>query len=168
MKTLFLALLLAAGLATSAHAQPGQQREPTPAQMAAAREMMAASKVRENFDVSLARMLEAQIVANPEMHQFEPVLRGFFAKYMRWDDLEPDFARLYAVTYTEEELRQLAAFYRTPLGQRLVATGPELIARGSALSEERVQKHLPELFSSMMEHASRPAGSGAAAPTPRP
>ena len=164
MKTLFLALLLAAGLALPAHAQPGQ--EPSPARMAAAREMMVASKVRENFDASLARMLEAQIVANPEMHQFEPVLRGFFAKYMRWDDLEPDFARLYAETYSEEELRELARFYRTPLGQRLVSTSPELIARGAALSEQRVQKHLPELFSAMMDQASRPAAGSGATPTP--
>ncbi|HEU4455976.1 MAG TPA: DUF2059 domain-containing protein [Longimicrobium sp.] len=156
MKKTILAALLACVLAAAPAPAPAQQREePSPARMSAAREMMAASKVRETFDATLARMLSAQIEANPEMQQYEQVMRDFFGKYMKWDDMEPEFARVYAETYTEQELRDLTTFYRTPLGQRLVATTPEVAVRGAGISERRVQRHMPELFAAIMERVAQ-------------
>jgi len=160
MKKPILALLLACVL--SAAPAIAQQEEPSPARMTAARELMAASKVRETFDATLARMMAAQIGANPEMQQYEQVMKDFFAKYMKWDDMEPEFARAYADTYTEQEMRELATFYRTPLGQRLVATTPDLSTRGAAISERRVERHLPELFAAIMERVAQQQGGGGA------
>jgi hypothetical protein len=156
MKKPILLALLACVLAAAPVL--AQQEEPSPARMTAAREMMAASKVRETFDATLARMLSAQVQANPEMQQYEQVMRDFFAKYMKWDDMEPEFARVYAQTYTEQELRDLATFYRTPLGQRLVATTPDLAVRSAGISERRVQRHMPELFAAIMERVSQQQG----------
>jgi hypothetical protein len=158
MKKPILLALLACVLAASPVL--AQQQEISPARMTAARELMAASKVRETFDATLTRMLSAQLEANPEMQQYEQVMRDFFGKYMKWDDMEPEFARVYAETYTEQEMRDLAVFYRTPLGQRLVATTPELSVRGAGISERRVQRHMPELFAAMMERVSQQQGGG--------
>jgi hypothetical protein len=36
---------------------------------------------------------------------------------------------LYASTYTVDEIRQLTAFYDSPLGQKMVAKSPELMDR---------------------------------------
>jgi len=160
-KPILLALLACLLAAAPALAQP---EEPSPARMTAARELMAASKVRETFDATLARMLSAQVQANPEMQQYEQVMRDFFDKYMKWDDMEPEFARVYAETYTEQEMRELTTFYRTPLGQRLVATTPNLAVRGAGISERRVQRHMPELFAAIMERVSRQQQGGATAP----
>ncbi len=164
MKKPILLALLACVLASAPVL--AQQQEISPARMTAARELMAASKVRETFDATLARMMAAQIEANPEMHQYEQVMRDFFGKYMKWDDMEPEFARVYAETYTEEEMRDLATFYRTPLGQRLVATTPELSVRGAGISERRVQRHMPELFAAMMERVSQQQGGASGTPAP--
>lgn len=164
MKKPILLALLACVLASAPAL--AQQQEISPARMTAARELMAASKVRETFDATLARMLSAQLEANPEMQQYEQVMRDFFGKYMKWDDMEPEFARVYAETYTEQEMRDLAVFYRTPLGQRLVATTPELSVRGAGISERRVQRHMPELFAAMMERVSQQQGGAGGTPTP--
>jgi uncharacterized protein len=162
-KPILLALLACVLAAAPVRAQ---QEEPSPARMTAARELMAASKVRETFDATLARMLSAQVQANPEMQQYEQVMRDFFDKYMKWDDMEPEFARVYAETYTEQELRDLATFYRTPLGQRLVATTPDMAVRSAGISERRVQQHMPELFAAIMERVSQQQGGAGGTPAP--
>jgi hypothetical protein len=42
----------------------------------------------------------------------------------RRSDLEKEAARIYAKAFTEEELNQIAAFYSTPTGKKLLKDGP--------------------------------------------
>ena len=47
------------------------------------------------------------------------VLDGYKGKK---DDLFNQFARVYATTFTEDEMKQIVAFYETPVGQKLAST----------------------------------------------
>jgi len=70
---------------------------------------------------------------------------AFLRKNMTWDVLKGDYVQLYAASFTAPELDELLAFYRSPIGQRLVAQTPDLTGKGMALGAERMQKLMPDL-----------------------
>ena len=55
-------------------------------------------------------------------------------------------ARLYAEVFTEGELRELTAFYRTELGQKMLVRLPEIMQRLMAITQRRLQEMVPSLL----------------------
>ena len=160
-----LALLVAAlGVASAALAQDSTAaadptadvatapaaREFEASHLAAAAELLGVMDMEASLEKSIDAMLEAQLSQMPQMGAVEGVMRDFFTKYMSFEVLADDYALLYADAYTEEELRGLIAFYRTPLGQRVVETTPELTAAGMALGQRATAEHMPELQRAIM------------------
>jgi hypothetical protein len=70
---------------------------------------------------------------------------AFTKEFMRWEDLRPEYIRMYRDAYTEAELMELIAFYKTPVGRKTLEITPELMKRGTEFSQELMQQHLPEL-----------------------
>jgi uncharacterized protein len=140
---MILALVLAA---VPAAAQP----EPTPGEVAAVRELLEVSRTRENFIRGMELGLE-QGGMGEITPQIRAVLREFMDEHFRYEEMEPDFIRMYTDAYTEEEIRGLTAFYRTPLGQRLIETLPEISAASQRIVMERLQSVMPQLMQAMME-----------------
>ena len=97
------------------------------------------------LDQSIDVMLKMQLDANPRLKPVEGVMREFMAKYLGWAYVKPGVIQLYGEAFTEPELRELIAFYKTPLGQKTVTKMPELFQKGAALGQKAVQDHLPEL-----------------------
>ena len=59
------------------------------------------------------------------------------------DDLIDELVPLYAETYTLDEIRQLTAFYASPLGQKMQASAPPLMTRSMEISRWFLHKRLP-------------------------
>lgn len=146
MKKLLMTLALLLVCAVPAAAQP----EPSPGEAAAVRELLEASRTRENFIKAMELGMEQGGMGEltPRVRQ---VLREFMEEHFRYEDLEPEFIRVYAEAFTEQELRDLAAFYRTPLGQRVVETLPEITAASQRIAMERMQTVMPQLMQAIME-----------------
>jgi hypothetical protein len=72
------------------------------------------------------------------------------------DQMIADFANLYAQTFTAEEMKTVADFYRTGAGAKFIAKTPELMQKGAALGMK---------YSEMIGKAMQPE---AAAPVPAP
>ena len=62
-----------------------------------------------------------------------------------WKALEPDFITLYASTYTEDELDGILAFYRSPVGQKMVEKTPELTAKSTELTRQKMREVQPQV-----------------------
>lgn len=69
----------------------------------------------------------------------------------------PAIAQAYARAFTEDDLRSLIAFYRTPVGQRLVTKLPEVLRQIAEIGAERGAKHQAELQSMLLSHLAPPA-----------
>ena len=146
MKRLLMMLVVATCAAVPAAAQP----EPTASELAAASELLEVSRSRENFirGMELGMEMSGMGRMTPEVRQ---VLREVMDEHFRYEDLEPGMARLYADLYTEEEIRGMTAFYRTPIGQRMIETLPELTAGSQRIAQERLQAVMPELIQRLTE-----------------
>jgi hypothetical protein len=146
MKKLLMTLALLVFSALPAAAQP----EPSAGEAAAVRDLLEASRTRENFIKAMELGMEQGGMGEltPGVRQ---VLREFMEENFRYEDLEPEFIRVYAQAFTEQELRDLAAFYRTSLGQRVVETLPEITAASQRIAMERMQTLMPQLMQAVME-----------------
>jgi hypothetical protein len=94
---------------------------------------------------SVDQMLAIQVKQNPAMGQFEGQMRAFLGKYMSWASVKEDMIKIYMTEFTEPEIRELIAFYQTPVGKKTVQKLPALLQKSAELSQQRMQQHLPEL-----------------------
>lgn len=120
---------------------------PTPnaSHLKIARQLLDLVHVDRTTKQTLDVLLKMQLQQQPKLKPYEDVLRAFLQKYMSWDSLKEDYARFYAEALSEDELRQIITFYKTPAGQKAIHTIPLLMARGAALGQQRVQENRAEL-----------------------
>lgn len=153
MKKLILALVLLFAGALPAAAQG----EPSAEEMAAAREVLRASQAREGF-VRGFELGMAESAGSDMTEQMKSVIREVMLEEFDWDEMEPEYARLYADLFTLDELRQLTAFYNSPVGRRMAETSPELAVGVQRIVNPRLQAVLPRLMQRVMEQASKEEG----------
>jgi hypothetical protein len=137
-----LALIVAAATTPAL----AQQATPTPTHREAVRRLMVVTRVREITEQSADAMLKGQLEQMPQLAPVANVLRDFYREQMDWSVLEPEYTRLYLEVFTEPEVRQMIAFYETPLGQMLLAKMPLLMQKTGELTTRRMQAAMPQLM----------------------
>ena len=158
MKT-FLSLLLAAAF----FAAPHWARADEASHKAAAEQLLNQMEMEKVMNQSVDQMLAMQMKQNPAMAQFEGQMRAFLQKYMSWAVVKDDLVKIYMSEFTEPEIKELMAFYQTPVGKKTIQKMPALLAKSAELSQQRMQAHLPELQQAIQSAA---AGSAGAAGSP--
>src|SRR5687767_13718948 len=73
--------------------------------------------------------LSAQLKANPLLEPFKDVMRQFFTKHLSYSAIKDDLIDLDAAEFTEAELKEIAAFYRTPAGKKSIERLPVLMQK---------------------------------------
>ena len=105
-------------------------QQPTPSAIAAAKELVELKGGSQMFDPVINSIVEqtkgALLQTNPQLAKdLEAVgiqLRNEFAP--RRDELLAQAAKLYAARFTEQELKDMATFYKSPLGKKMVVQEP--------------------------------------------
>jgi hypothetical protein len=156
------ALLLALTLGAAA---PAAAQDPLRHELAL--QLLEALHTPQQLQASVDAMLSSQLGDNAEARALEPVMRRFFARYFTWDALRDSYADIYAAELSAGDLRDLAAFFRTPVGQRYAAASPRLLQASAALGERMVEAHRAELMQ-MISEASTPQQMPAPLPAPAP
>jgi uncharacterized protein len=119
--------------------------QPSASHRAAAEDVIEASGSRENFlramelgmrEGGLAEMAPAVQAGMRE------VLNDLFS----WEVMREPFIAVFSDLYTEAELRQIAAAYRTPGGRLLVRRAPEAAVRTQAIVQKRLTEVMPEMM----------------------
>ncbi|RNF32227.1 hypothetical protein NM04_02865 [Massilia aurea] len=160
---------------TAAPSTQGSEQE-----RAAVKELMDAMDVRKMMTASfnemekaLPQMMRAQVTAvinadptasdekkKAALEKIEQVLPGAAEAVNRMfrdpaliDEMLAEIGPLYARNYSVAELKQLSAFYRTPLGQKMLALSPRLAAESMAVGQKIVAPRLNGLMLEVMQNA---------------
>lgn len=64
-------------------------------------------------------------------------------KAVGWDKLKPDMIKLYTSNFNEQELKELIAFYQSPLGQKVLQKMPELTAQSAEITQSKLESAVP-------------------------
>ena len=105
-------------------------QQPTPAAIATARELVEIKGGSAMFDPVIVSMIEqtkgALLQTNPQLakdlNEVGTQLRNEFGP--RRNELMGEAAKLYANRFTEQELKDMVAFYKSPLGRKMVMQEP--------------------------------------------
>jgi len=130
----------------------------------AVRRLMAVTHVQELTEQSFETILKQQLEQMPQLAPYASVLRDFYREQLGWSILEPDLTRIYLEVFTEAEVTEMVAFYQTPLGQKMLARMPQLLAKSNEATSRRMQAAMPLLMqrleAAMRQQAAPPKDSG--------
>lgn len=111
----------------------------------AAGELLDVMKASQDLAAAAGTFVDAQVATNPEIAPFRDVLMAWIGRYLHWDAIGPQMMDLYMRTFTEAELRDLVAFYKTPTGRKSLETLPVLMQESARLGQELAEQHKGEL-----------------------
>jgi len=117
------AIVLSAGMMTLA--LPAAAQEVAPEQLALARKYVDLTDRSSIYEVTLVetgvRVMQQIVQQNPELvEQTNTAIEQTLEDYRgQKGELLDQFARVYAVRFTAEELQQIVAFYESPVGMKL-------------------------------------------------
>lgn len=146
MKTtgLLAALISLALCVTHGHADEQSHRQ-------AVEELLTAMRM----DVTLTKSIEMQMTAGGGSPEMVEATKEFYSKYLTWDSVKPELLATYMEKFTEAEIRDLAKFYRTSVGQKLLEAQPALSAAVTKILMDRTREHMDEYQRMMAEAMGR-------------
>lgn len=144
-----LAGIVLAVTAAIAHPSAAPAQDVSTSHLAAARELLEVTNAQAMMEQSMQaarNMLAPDSVQRKALAEFDQLIDQILAEHFSWTVLEPEFVQLYVEVFTEAELRELTAFYRTDLGQKMLLRMPEVMQRSMAITQARLQEALPQLM----------------------
>jgi uncharacterized protein len=112
---------------------PVQLKDGTPAAIAAAKELLAMKNASAMFGSAVPNIVEqtknALLQQNLNYQKDLNEVAVIVAKSLtgREKEITDGMAKIYAQEFTEQELKDLVTFYKTPLGQKLLTAEPRAI-----------------------------------------
>jgi hypothetical protein len=83
----------------------------------------------------------------PLLKKYTDKLINLLRKEMGWENIKNDFISAYVETFTEDEIRAILGFYKTPAGQTFIQKMPLLMKKSVEIS----QKKIPEMIEKMQQ-----------------
>ncbi len=144
-------ILSAAGLAlglvlAGVPAKAQTQAQPSPAAIAAAKEILAmkhasaiyASAVPNIVERTKEQLIESNLNYQKDLNEVSVVVAKSLAG--REQEIGEGMAKVFASEFTEQELKDLVTFYKSPLGQKLLNTEPKAIQESMAYMDQWAQQ----------------------------
>lgn len=173
---LCFAVALAVGRAQSA--APAASAPPAPsASVASVERLLAVSHADALLDKIMDQIvpaMERMVAQMAEQKQLSPAatesLKQELAKGMAqmrqqltWDQLKPIYVKVYCQTLSEQEVRDLTAFYATPSGQSVLAKLPIVMQQSMQLAQPLIIRSVQGVQAHLQEYADQlSANSGGA------
>lgn len=149
--------LAALGAALVVAAPAVQAQQPSAAAMATARELIATTGATTLFNPLIAGVVEQAkllfLQQNPglskDLNEVAAQIRTDLQP--RFGELTDEVARLYAQNFTEQELKDVVAFYKTPAGKKLLMQQPKIIDSSMKFAQEWANRLSDQVIARMRE-----------------
>lgn len=116
---------------------------------AAAHELLTISKpeqVMEQVWVQVEQSVNQQFQEMGAPEELKPVFDDYSEKMFRilqealsFEKMKDELIAIYVKTYTEEEIRSIIQFYKTPVGRKFIEKTPQLMEKTMELTERNMQ-----------------------------
>jgi hypothetical protein len=105
-------------------------------------EELAVSSAAAAFD-GMAQQMKAKGVPDAAIAEIRAEARLMYQRIFANSEMRKKTGELYSKHFTEDEILEMTAFYRTPLGQKALATMPAIMSDSMNLAMSSVQKEMP-------------------------
>jgi hypothetical protein len=148
MKLPYLVVLVCLLFASTAFADEKSHRQ-------AAEELLAVSDADSIMDQmqeqvkgmfsSMVQDMDIPPEKRGEAERYMNRLGNLMAEEMSWEKMKEPMIEVYVAVYTEDELREVTAFYRSSIGQKVLAKMPQLIEESMRIAQEQMKDVLPKI-----------------------
>lgn len=163
--------------ATFALALPVRAQEDA-ARRASAEKLLELMKVQKSIEESFAAVKQMQAAqlksmgisgeAADKAQSMQGQIMDLLAEELSWDKLKDDYIGIYAGTFTDEELKGLIDFYKSPIGQKFISKNPDLMKKTMAITQKQLADIMPKIqqitMKSLGESSEAPGGAPAKVP----
>ena len=146
------AAVVLAVITPAAHAQ-----QPSAASMAVAKQLITSTGATAVFNPLIAGVVEqAKLLFLQQNPGLAKDLNEVAAKIRtdlqpRFSELNDEVAKLYATNFTEQELKDILAFYQTPAGKKMLLVQPKVIDSSMAFAQTWANKLSDEAIGKMRD-----------------
>ena len=130
-------------------------QEPSPASVALARQVIDAKGVGRLYDPVLTgiiiRARDTFLQTNPNLNsELNAAAQQLRKDYQpKLDALKEQVAKFYAARFTEQELKDVLAFYRSPLGAKVIAAEPQILEQSMGYADRWARGLEDEILAGM-------------------
>lgn len=170
----FASPLIAEDAAPAAVPPAAAAAAPDPARVAAARDLLEVTGVTKQMDGMVEAMSRgfakgAKADTSAAGKKLSAEFNASMKKLLEYkDQMISDFADLYAETFTAEEMKAVADFYRSGAGAKFISMTPDLMRKGAEIGMKYSQKIAEEVKSVNSPAGEPPPAGEPAAEPPQP
>lgn len=143
-----LAVCLSLALSAPAAADPASHRAAAEA-LLEARDAQAALEPLYEQARRIMRSGMGRFQATPERRaiteRYMDRLASILATDMGWAQLREDYVQIYLDNFSEAELRELMAFYTSPIGRKMAERTPQLVRASVRIAEKHLERLMPKV-----------------------
>ena len=99
----------------------------------------------EGMMLNLSQQMDIQPSEKPIFDAYYKEMTAIMKQDMSWEKMEPMILDIYSRNFTEKEIDDLVAFYKTPTGQSVIRKLPMVTQESMQVSEVLVQSALPKI-----------------------
>jgi uncharacterized protein len=148
---------IAVALVVASSAAHAQQQHPSPASLLVAKQLVTVTGATVLFDPLIAGVVEQSknlyLQQNPGLAKDLNEIANKMRKDLqpRLSELTNEIARLYATHFTEQELKDILAFYRSPSGKKMLAQQPNVVDASMKFAQGWANKLSEQVTAKMRE-----------------
>lgn len=124
-----------------------QMQQSMPAMM----QSQIASMIAADPNLNAQQKKEAQAKLDRALPGMAKAISAIFSDPTLVDDMINEMVPLYANTFTTAEINELTAFYRTPVGRKMMASMPKLSNESMAIGQKVVMPRIGKLMQDMTQ-----------------
>ena len=109
--------------------------------------------INNNPKLSAEQKKQALAKMEAELPPFITAAQGLMNDPVMVDEILAETVPIYARTFSVDELKQMAAFYRTPVGAKMLASMPQLMAQGMQVGQQVVSRRIGPLMQKMQQES---------------
>jgi hypothetical protein len=148
-------VLLAAAFLGTALAAANAQNRPSPAALLLAKELIEVKGGTSAFDGLVPGVIEYHknnlLQINPnlsrDLNQIAQQIQNEAGS--RRVELQQELSRIYAQHFSEQELKDALAFYKTPLGKKLISEEPKVLESSMKMADDWSKKFAEEVVTKL-------------------
>jgi len=126
----------------------------------AAENLLIVMEVDKSLPKIAEQVVETQLQQNPQLAPQRDILQRFLNKYLNWESVKEDTVTAYTQEFTEQELKKLTEFYKTPVGKKASEKMPKLAFISGQIGLRQAQAHQTELRQMIEEQKNKQGGGG--------
>jgi len=126
----------------------------------AAENLLIVMEVDKSLPKIAEQVVDTQLQQNPQLAPQRDILQRFLNKYLNWESVKEDTVTAYTQEFTEQELKKLTEFYKTPVGKKASEKMPKLAFISGQIGLRQAQAHQTELRQMIEEQKNKQGGGG--------